>query len=71
MSCIHGVTTILSPCPYCLQDKIDKLQADLAVQRELLKEANEMLAEAIVCGPKLREYTPLRQRIDAALAKVK
>lgn len=45
-----------------------KAQADLATARALLREANEMLAEAIVCGPKLREYTPLRQRIAAALA---
>ena len=49
-------------------DECDALQSDLAAARALLKQANEMLAEAIVCGPKLREYMPLRQRIVAALA---
>lgn len=35
--------------------------------RALLRESNEMLAEAIVCGPKLRKYMPLRSRINATL----
>lgn len=49
-------------------DELIALRQDIAAARALLREANEMLAEAIVCGPKLREYTPLRQRINAALA---
>lgn len=44
-------------------DERNKAWSNLADARVLLKQANEMLAEAIVCGPKLRK------RIIAALHK--
>ena len=50
-------------CPDCLK----KLRAERDEARALLRESNEMLAEAIVCGPKLRKYMPLRSRINATL----
>lgn len=50
-------------------DAAEKAEAERDEARALLREANEMLAEAIVCGPKLRKYMPLRQRINAALAQ--
>lgn len=49
------------------QERALKAEAERDAARALLRETNEMLAEAIVCGPKLRKYMPLRQRIVAAL----
>ena len=39
MTCrTHGPTNFLSACPYCLQDDIDKLKADLAEARATITE---------------------------------
>lgn len=65
---VPGIVKHAAKCYAEEMQRLARAEADLAAARTLLREANEMLAEAIVCGPKLREYMPLRQRIVAALA---
>lgn len=50
------------------EQRAERAEAELAVVLALLRETDEMLVEAIVCGSRLCKYMPLRTRIVATLA---